>query len=791
MNNLIKDFIKKLLCIMVVTSFLTGYCYAANDVSLYLENFQKNSSQWALTGSIEKMRIVRDDAMFNLGPGVITVFDFGWDKPSAMVYKGAGVFTYTPPDIVELHQLLKFTDLGKLNHQFNTAVFFFTIPIDELEAQTGLTRQPVSKFDWDQIVIAQTDALEHREMFLPNFLLDGLLSEQRGDFFYADFHLDDIGHLVFRESPAFDDWYRLYDIKRSAGVKTADILGGWSPDDLLPTQRGVMPIDIYHYEINSKIETEGKMTVNCRIHYIPLLPDVKFLYFDWYYKNKVIAAYDSEEKYIHPVYKKEGFKFLDERRQESGLGLVLNKPTVVGDSDYVDIQIDSKSLRKHGTLYYIKSNTGWYPHSRFRDRSTYSLTYNCPGKYKVISCGRMIESVKEGGRLISKFELTQPFDYVTFNVGSFKEKEIIAEGYPPVGVYLANELYAISGTEFENYLSEETPNRDGLTYSDTAHSYLVNVDKLKQAGTDVINSVAFFTSMFGPCPFDSLKVTSVPYYGTGQGSPGVIYLSWDAFFEEDLDGLDEQFRSHEVAHQWWGHLVDKESYRDTWITEGLSDYCGLWFYQLSAQNESAYKKMLKDYRDYIISGTGIGSVGSEAGPIVLGHRLSSTKSKDYTPIVYYKGAYIYHMIRYILHDYQTGSDDRFAAFLKDMTVKFKDEPITTQGLQRLLEGHVGGDMTWFFDQWVYGTFIPEYTFSYETRLMPDGKYKVICKVGQEKVPGDFKMLVPVTVIFEGGRFIHFKVWVNKPTDDIELPPLPYKPKEVIFNTYDAVLCKLK
>jgi len=793
--------------VLIICLFLSGYSYARNNVSAYLENFESKGNQTVLTGHIDKMRIARDDAMFSLGPGEIALFDFGWDKPSAMVYKGEGVFSYVPPDIVELGQLLKFTGQPWLNHKFSTAVFFFTIPIDELDTLIGLTRQRASKFDWEQIVIAQKDAIDHLWIHMPNMLLDGLLSERRGDFFYADFHLDEIGHLVFRENPSSDDWYRLYDIKRSAGIKTADVLGGWSPDDKMPTQRGVMPIDIYHYEIESTIETEGKMTVNCRIHYVPLLSDVRFLYFNWYYKNKVIAAYDSEKKALHPVYKKEGFKFLDVSRQESGLGLVLNKPTVAGDSDYVDIQVDCKSLEKHGTLYYIKSPVGWYPISDYRELATYSLAYNCPDKYEVISCGRMVESRKEKGRLISKFELDQPFKYVTFNVGSFHKKKMIAEGYPPVDIYLASELNALSAAEFEVYLSEEEPSGDGIAISDTSHPYLLNVDKLKQAGTDVINSVAFFTSMFGPCPFDTIKATSIPYYGMGWGSPGMIHLSWDTFLEEDLDGLHEQLRAHEVAHQWWGFLVDDEIYRDRWIIEGLSGYCGLWYYQMSAKNEGAYKKMLRDYRTTIISGVGLTdneklvgleimpgssgpkSVGSEAGPIVLGYRLNSSKSGDYVPIVYYKGAYIFHMIRYILHDYKTGSDDKFAAFLKDMTVKFKDEPITTMGLQRLLEGHVGGDMTWFFDQWVYGTFIPEYTFSYESGRTPDGKHLVSCEVKQDKVFGDFKMLVPITVLFEGDRYIHFKAWIDQPVTRFDFPPLPYEPKDIIFNTYDAALCR--
>jgi aminopeptidase N len=312
-----------------------------------------------------------------------------------------------------------------------------------------------------------------------------------------------------------------------------------------------------------------------------------------------------------------------------------------------------------------------------------------------------------------------------------------------------------------------------------------------QVSADVTNSLAFFTSIFGPCPFDTLKATEIPFTGEGQGSPGLIHLTWSTFQSDDIQGYSEMFRAHEVAHQWWGHLVDKESYRDVWITEGLANYSGLWFYELSVKDRKAVKNMLKYWRQSIISGAGVGSVGSKAGPIIIGSRLSSSKSSDYSNLVYKKGGYVFHMIRYLLHDYKTGSDDAFAAFLKDLAQSFSDIIITTPLLQKHLEKHIGGDMGWFFDQWVYGTAIPEYIFSYKSEKSDDGKYQVVCHVEQEKVPDNFQMMIPITVLFEDDRYVHLKIWIDQPETDIDLPPLPFKPKKIVFNTYDAVLCKVK
>jgi len=795
----------KIAAIIVLMIIAPVICLADTQAGLFLDNFENNDKQLVSIYQVDSLYINRLGAEIILGRGMITVFDFGLSRPSAMVYKGRGRFLYTPPDNVEAGQLMKFTDKTAINSTFERAAFFFTMSESELRLPSGANRVEVGHETWKSLTEASKSAFEHLDLYLPNEMLGDLLSDTSGLFFYADMELDDIGHAVFREDPIRDDRFRVYQLKRIAGELSADILGGFTIGNSLPSERGVRPIDIYHYDIDSKIETEGKMIVNCRIHFVPLIDGRKFLYFDWYYRNKIISAVDSRGQAILPVYKKERLSILSQRRQEAGLGLVLNEPLVAGDSDYIDIQIDCKCLEKHGTLYFIKSPSGWYPHSNFRDLATYSLTYDCPDKYEVISCGVNVQSKIENGRLLSRFELDKPYEYVIFNVGSFKKKEMKAGGFPPVEVYLAGEIADVSAAEFEAYLSEQPESQDNISVIDTSHAYLANIDRLGMAGADVLNSLAFYTSTFGSCPFDTIKAASIPYGGLGVGAPGLIYLSWDSFLNEDLNGLDEQFRAHEVAHQWWGPIVDNESYRDTWIIEGLAGYCGLWYYQMSARNEGAYNKMLKDNRQKIISGlglrenekvvgletlpsgTGQRSEGSKAGPIVLGYRLNSSKSLDYIPIVYYKGAYIFHMIRYLFHDYKTASDDRFAIFLKDLLAKYNNEPITTDDLKELLEVHLGGEMDWFFNQWVYGTSVPKYIFSYISSPNKDGQYAVKCQVEQKDVPPDFKMLVPITVLFESDRFIHFKAWVDQPQTTIDLPLLPYKPTNVIFNTYDAVL----
>jgi hypothetical protein len=49
----------------------------------------------------------------------------------------------------------------------------------------------------------------------------------------------------------------------------------------------------------------------------------------------------------------------------------------------------------------------------------------------------------------------------------------------------------------------------------------------------------------------------------------------------------------------------------------------------------------------------------------------------------------------------------------------------------------------------------------------------------------------VTILFDDDKYVHLKVMIDQPEMDVDLPLFPYKPQKVIFNSFDAVLCKVK
>ena len=97
-------------------------------------------------------------------------------------------------------------------------------------------------------------------------------------------------------------------------------------------------------------------------------------------------------------------------------------------------------------------------------------------------------------------------------------------------------------------------------------------------------------------------------------------------------------------------------------------------------------------------------------------------------------------------------------------------------------------MSWFFNQWVYGSDIPEYTWAYQSKETPEG-FDVRLKIKQENVPDNFKMLIPIQVNFGQDRFYRTKILVDKKLNEIALPFLPLEPESIEFNIYEAVLAE--
>jgi hypothetical protein len=435
--------------------------------------------------------------------------------------------------------------------------------------------------------------------------------------------------------------------------------------------------------------------------------------------------------------------------------------------------VDSYDAIRSGR-YALKAPVGWYPALGYLKRATYEMTFRVDEDEEVFASGEMLADEVSDDTRVVRFRQDSPVGFTSFNYGSMETEEVDIEGAPPIIVF--GNSGGMGGTR-----------------------------RARNVGIDVGNSLNYFSQMFGPYPFSYMYVTLIPY-AHGQGFPGLLHLAASTF-SSSVEGVTEAFRGHEVAHQWWGHIVGWKSYRDQWLSEGFAEYSGALYAAFYHQDDEILDDMTNAWR-HDITGTGnvravLGferygyppqmmrlSLGSASGPISIGSRLASGEAPiDYNILVYEKGAYVLHMLRMLFFDLRAGNDEPFRAMMRDYVETYRGSDATTEDFRRVVERHAGGDMGWFFDQWVYGTGIPTYRYAWKTEDGDDGTPVLKLRVRQSVEPesaGLFDMPVPLRAEFGDDRASVVRLRINRAEHTFQFP-VPRAPTAVVLNHANAVL----
>ena len=250
--------------------------------------------------------------------------------------------------------------------------------------------------------------------------------------------------------------------------------------------------------------------------------------------------------------------------------------------------------------------------------------------------------------------------------------------------------------------------------------------------------------------------------------------------------------AHEVAHQWWGQTVGFASYRDQWMSEGFADFSASLFLKQTRKDMKEYRDFWALLRQRLLEKNAQGVRPVDAGPVVMGTRVSNSKTGGvYQDLIYGKGAYILHMLEMLFWSPQNG-DALFKQAMHDFVNSYRNQPATTENFKTVMERNMPAwadlsgkhNLDWFFDAWVYGTEVPKYTVSSD--FTKQGEDTIVhFKVTQSGVSDQFAMLVPVYIETEDkhGRFIGRTVLVGSKTVEktANLGKLDFVPKRIVVN----------
>ncbi|MFC1682796.1 M1 family metallopeptidase [Candidatus Zixiibacteriota bacterium] len=766
-----------LVIIMVIVSTAQG------DYTLLYEALKRPGIDTQRIAPVEGLVLQRDVGTFRLDGGEVYFFDpvtvSGAQRFTGAIFVGQGLFSFTPPTKIEREQLARFYKEESFQKEFKVLFLRFADgTFEELAAQLSLAPGAVPREVDKEKTYCEKYVLDELNEGIVFSLLDDLSQEGRDGFFYA--HISEelasehgsVPRPVFficdghnQEEISFQNRLTGNEINIIGRHRRQTICQFHKQEDYQTNldldqecKDAITPID---YHISADIESDGDFSAVAEIELEVVDEQTQMIKFELCNLMSVHNVRNADRVALAYVWDRSEDAFLEEKNTDL---IIFPGGWQGGARHKIVVEYGGELLEKGSGKYSLKSSNFWFPRYGYGNRTTFDLTFRTPKELDFISVGKKLDDHIESDVRLSRWVVDEPAVNVSFNMGSFKTHDPDVEGIPPITVFKSEHSYLDRGRR----------------------------DMEKHVGTDIANSAQLFNRIFGPCPFQRLYVTEIPGFH-GESFPGLLHLPWVTYQRGDSEGANELFRAHEVAHQWWGIAAGYKTYHDQWLSEGFAHYAGLWYMQLALEDTERFFELLKNWRDAIFDNRKyvLGS-GAEAGPICLGYRTSSSETRgDHQLIVYIKAAYVLHMLRNMCLDLNTMSEDRFTGMLQDYYRTYRGKAASTRDFQKVVEKHLGMDMDWFFQQWIYGTDLPTYRFSHTISQDDKGQYLVHCHVVQQDVNVGFKMFVPMTVHFKGDKRVRLKVLIDQPEMDFTLPALPMEPQEVTFNDFYSVLARVE
>lgn len=715
---------------------------------------------------VRDLVIRRDVGSLELTSGQLAILSQVGGRTVAVAFSGQGVFHFAPPTRVEQGRLREFRKVAALDEPFtDLLIVFCDSTLDELRSRVTFEEGPVPGGVEHKVRRMLSYLGERDDRTLDPDLLRPLLNRERNALFYAYMTKDGNDPWMFMINPYETESVRLLVRARHSGyTRAAEVVsqfpaGGDTMPRTLASQR-VEEARIARYEIETWLPQTmtGDLAFSAAAR-LEITSDTAvgpWVAFGLMSKLKVDSAQweDTGEPAV-----------LFKGKDDYTLWVRLRGELRPGTVEPLRLYYHGDLIDRYGDWFFIKSSVAWYPQQLgWRNVADFDLTFHYPASMTLASVGERTNLTGDKKTVTSTWKTHQPIRNASFNLGIFDTHDVERAGAPKVSV-----LWSEKGhRELKQVMAQERNMKE-------------------RVGLDVAAAMQFFGEVFGPPPVDEFYATEIPYLH-GEAFPGLIHLSYATFVLTAKDGQDEVFRAHEVAHQWWGIGVDYASYHDQWLSEGISDFAGLWFMQTRRKDNDKYFRMLDNWRTDILDRRG------DSLAIWLGRRMDTYDPRDrnYNVIVYQKGAWVVHMLRMLLLDLQTMNEDRFGAVMKEFYRSYQGQRATTADFQRVLERQLGQPMGWFFDQWVYGHAIPSYRVAWQSESTDGGRFQVRLRVQQDDVPPAFVAYVPVKVELEDKSVYRARIKVTGAESEMTLPfVLSSKPKAMVFNDLDGVLAEVK
>ncbi len=750
--------------------------------------------------SVANLDLKRDAGTFHLHSGTICFVAPVQGKVTGAVFVGDGNFVITPPPS-EMGMLKLLTKENEFSENFSHLVLRFTdSTYDEIKkagsaasggCDNGLLKDSQNVMRHGQVLKYNLDAR----------ILQDVLSPEPGRLFVAFVHGKRYND---KELFAVDPHGPGYLMHEEVGLMTYDEskFGVWAAFSMAgERRRDGGHIHIEHQLLDTTIQKNASLTGKATTTFVVRVNGSRVIPFDLFHALRVQSVTADGQ----------GLAFIQEdKHDDADFSVILPKALAAGEKFTITTTYGGKEAvsDEGGGNYFPIARENWYPNSAFGDRVRYDMTFHIPKGMKIAATGELVSESNDGGQNVTVWKSEVPQTVAGFNFGRFKEEEAKLTKPEYLVQSFANQDPP-SWVEGLKHASDLPTMGSHIEMGSTLGS-MSTTGLIKKALAEGELATEVYTDYFGPSSFKRLAITQQTACTFGQSWPELVWIPMCYFFDTTVRhqlGMDFGDRGywkvvtpHEVAHQWWGHTVGFDSYRDQWMSEGFAEMSASIYLSFIEKSQQKFISFWNDERELLLERNAEGFRAIDAGPVTMGYRMSNSRTgfELTRRLIYPKGAYILHMVRMMMHDNRTG-DQRFKEMMQDFVKTYAGKSATTEDFKGMVEKHMTREMDlegnqkmdWFFNQYVYGTQLPTYKLDSSFDTGADGNLVFNFKLTQSNVKDDFHMLVPIYLeLADGGMFFLGRARLagnNSIEQKVPLKGLKAKPRRAVVNYYDDVL----
>ena len=751
--------------------------------------------------SVSNLELKRDAGTFHLHSGTVCFVAPVAGKVTGAVFVGEGNFILDPP-AAERGMLKLLTKENEFSENFSQMALRFTDSTYDEIKKAG--KAGASGCDAGPFKDSQHTTRHKLKSNLESRILEDLLSSEPGGLFIAFIH----GKRY--------NGQELYTIDPHEGRDQVDFMtydenkfGDWASFPMSgERKKGSIgqPIRIEHQQLETTLEKNANLIGKSKTTFTVRLNGLRVVPLNLFRTLRVRSVTTADGQPLAFIQ--------EDKNDDAEFSVILPKALEAGDEFTITTEYEGKDAvtNEGGGNYFPVARENWYPNNpgnSFGEYATYDMTFRIPKGMQIAATGARVSESNDGGQNVTVWKSEAPQTVAGFSFGRFKIEEAKLEK-PEY------QVQSFANQEPPSWVQslEHAANGDDLPSMGSHASQMT----LGSMGTTGLNkkalaegelAVELYTDYFGPSLFKRLQLTQQTACNFGQSWPELVWIPICYYFDTTVRhqlGMDWGDRGywkvvtpHEVAHQWWGHTVGFNSYRDQWMSEGFADMSASLYLTMIEKNPKKFIAFWNDERELLLERNAQGFRAIDAGPLTMGYRTSNSRTGFDTTrrLIYPKGAYVLHMIRMMMHDNRTG-DQRFKETMQDFVKSYAGKAATTEDFKAIVEKHMTQEMDmegnhrmdWFFNEYVYGTQLPSYQMNATFDTAADGDVVMAVKMTQSNVNDSFRMLVPIYLELPSGMFFLGRAQLtgNSTFDQkIPLKGLKDKPRRAVISYYDDVL----